>query len=73
MQHDDPLAELHHQVHVVFDDDYDAFRRAQLGQLGGQLCCLVMVETGGRLIEQQDVRVCHQRPRNLKHSLTPVG
>src|SRR5580704_8927318 len=60
IQHEDRVADRHHQVHPVLDHHHAGV----LGQLGHQLSKLrqlALRQAAGRLVKQQQPGLCHQR------------
>src|SRR5262245_51233257 len=65
---DDAACESEHDVHVVLDEEHGDV----LGQTGDrceQLRTFAARHAGGRLIEQQHLRFCRQRQRDLEQAL----
>ncbi len=58
VEHEDLVADRHHQVHVVFDEQH---RALQLGDQRAELPDLVRAQPAGRLVEQQQPGPGHQR------------
>lgn len=73
MHDDDAVAERHDEIHVVLDDDHDPVGRTQRGEFCRQLRRLVVVQSGGGLVEQQDARIGDQGAGDLQHALSAIG
>ena len=66
IQGDHLVGQSHYQRHVVLDEQHGrAEPVANLPNLGGEHLDLFMVEPGRRLIEQHELRTCHQCPREF--------
>ena len=72
IQHDDAIAHLHDEAHVVLDEKYRQSLVAKAGDELHQLPLLPCVETGGRLVEQQQTRLGRQRAGDLQATLQSV-
>ena len=69
---DDAAGEAEHDVHVVLDEKHgDVLRQAGDGR--EQLGALLARHAGGRLVEQQHLRLRRQRQRDLEQPLLAVG
>ena len=74
VEHGDLLGDAHDDLHVVLDEqDREVLLVAQLAHEVGQLRGLLRVHAGGRLVEQQQLRVGRQRARDLDAALVAVG
>ena len=66
---DDPIGDLHHEAHVVLDEQHGDARRGHpaddLPEVGG----LGVVEPGGRLVEEHRVRLERHRPGDVDEPL----
>ena len=71
----DPVADPHDQLHVVLDEqDREAEVAAQpRDQARSRSCRLLGVHARGGLVEQQELRVGGERPRDLEPALVAVG
>src|SRR2546422_5100399 len=70
---EDPLAVVHDHVHVVLDDHDRLALPLQPVDVIEQVLEQGSVHTGRRLVEQDQVGVGHERPRELQELLLPVG
>jgi hypothetical protein len=73
VEHRDGVADAHHHVHVVLDEDHGDAVVADLADDGHQLLDVGRGQAGGRLVEQQQLRVERQRARDLQQALLAVG
>ena len=69
----DPLAKVHHYVHVVLDDDEALALVPKVENKIEELVKQGPVDAGGRLIEEDDLGVEHENPDELKKPLLSVG
>ena len=74
VQHADAVGEMKHHAHVVLDQDDGVVAVAvqpadQLRDLVG----LLVAHAGGRLVEQQQMRLQRQRHRDLGGALVAMG
>src|SRR6266480_4686277 len=73
IQHQHAVADLHHQAHVMLDEQYgDAFASHGLNELA-QGKRLRRVHAGGRLVEREQLRLGGERARDLEAPLVAVG
>ena len=57
VEHDDAVGDIHHDVHVVFDDqDRDVHGLADVDDEAGHVLLLLEVHAGHRLVHQQHLR-----------------
>ena len=71
MEHQDAIADAHHELHLVFDQDDGALRGEPRDQLHHH-ARLFRAHAGRRLVEQQQLRPARQRHGDLKRPLLPV-
>ena len=64
--HDDPVADLHHDVHVVLDEHDRTPLVAQRADVVEQRLHERRVHAGHRFVEHHELRVDHQRARHLE-------
>ena len=69
----DAVGDVHHHVHVVLDEHDGEAPGAQLGDEPHDVLALLAVHPGGRLVEQQHLRLGCERLRNLEQALVAVG
>src|SRR5436190_387086 len=74
VQRHDPVGDVHHHAHVVLDE---GDRRAELvvdvEDEAGHVLLLFDVHAGHRLVQQEELRLGGQRPRQLHPLLEAVG
>lgn len=69
----DPLGDVHHQLHVVLDEeDRQVKVLAHAAEKGGQFLCLPRVHAGRRLVEEKQPRPRGQGAGDLQPALGPV-
>ena len=74
VEHGDALGDAHDDLHVVLDQqDRQLALVAQLPHELRELRRLLRVHAGGRLVEQQQLGLGRQRPRDLHPALVAVG
>ena len=74
VEHDDAIADPHHQAHVVLDEDErDAERRADDGSASPTRAALLRIHAGSGLVEKHQLRLARQRTRELDRLLDAVG
>src|SRR5690606_9365486 len=65
IEHDDPVSEPHHELHVMlYQKNAHAFR-AQALQKPSKLFLLEAAQSSGRLVEKQQLRRTAERARDL--------
>src|SRR6185503_5251758 len=67
------LGDVHHEVHVVLDDDDGGAFFPDEGQLLQKKSDFGGVQAGRRLVEHEEFRPRGERPRDLEHALLAVG
>ncbi len=73
VEHEDAVTDLHHQLHVVFDQqDRGAVGADALEQLS-EFHGLGRIHPGGRLVQCEQLRIGRERPRDLQAPLVAVG
>src|SRR5467141_1116917 len=73
IQHQHPVADIHHQAHVVLDEQHgDAPIANRLDQLAKREA-LRGVHARGRLVEREQLRLGGERARDLETPLVAVG
>src|SRR6266581_985889 len=70
---EDPLAVVHDDVHVVLDDRDRLAHLLKPVDVVEQVLEQRPVDAGRRLVEQDQVRIGHEGPRELQELLLPVG
>src|SRR6516225_9049698 len=74
IDHSDPVAERHHQMHVVFDDEQsEAALVTQFLQQGYQGMCFRRIHASGRLVQQENFWLRCERARDFEPTLIAVG
>src|SRR6267142_1679414 len=73
VEHHDALRDLHHDLHVVLDQEHGDASRDDLVHQRHQLYLLLRCEAGRRLVKQQQMRFCRQGPGDLEPSLLAIG
>src|SRR6516164_9274991 len=73
LQHHDTVGDAHHQPHVVLDQQYGVPVVPDLLDQFDQSGFLARVETGGRLVEAQQLRLRCESTRYLQAPLVAVG
>src|SRR5437762_3167442 len=68
----DSLADPHDHLHVVFDEEYRHTRLEDLADEAHEFDLFLWGEAGGGLVEQEQPRLCRERPRDLEPSLPAV-
>ena len=53
LHHHHPIHQVHHEVHVVFDDQRGQTFGAQFAQQVGEGLLLLVTQAGGRLVEDR--------------------
>ena len=70
-QHRNTLGEIEYKVHVVLDQE-DRDVRWQSGEGGEDILPLLLRHASGGFVEQQHLRACGQRERDLQEPLLAV-
>src|SRR5580704_4754155 len=74
IEDDDPLANIHHQSHVVIDQqDRNAESIAQLAEGAGQITLFSQVQPRRRLVQEQHARLRGEGTKNLQMTLMAVA
>ena len=73
VDHQDAVGELHHEVHVVLDDEQRQAVVAQRRQAREQHVDLGGVEPRGRLVDKEEPRLGRERARDFEHALLAIG
>ena len=74
VQHNDSIRNLHHQPHVMLDQqDRQLKFFLKLYQQLVQFFCLLPIHASCRFIEQQQKGISSQRPSNLQTPLGGIG
>src|SRR5258708_8103365 len=73
IEHDDALRDLHHQAHVVLDQQYGDAAVADTQDSVGERLRFLRVEAGRGLVEQQEPRPRRQCARDFQQTLLSVG
>ena len=74
VEHLDAVADLHHERHVVVDQEHARLVVVAHGaDDGGELGHLALGQPGGRLVEQQEARLGRERPGDAELPLVAVG
>ena len=73
VEHDDLVADLHDQVHVMLDDDQGEARSFQLQNELPEPGGFHLVHARGRLVQQEKARAEGQGPGDLHPALVAVG
>src|SRR6185369_13678754 len=73
LHHHQPVAHVHHQIHVVLDQQDAHALTLQLPQHVDEGAFLLEAQAGGRLVQQQQRRVRAQRPCDLQQPLLSHG
>ncbi len=73
VEHGDRVADAHDDVHVVLDQDQRDAMVADLADDRHQLLDVGRGEAGGRLVEQQELRIESQSAADLEQALLAVG
>src|SRR6516162_2449359 len=68
-----PIGDLHHQIHVVLDQDECDATLAQYPEAFGQTLYLRCVEARGGLVDQKHARGDRKRTRKLEQALLAIG
>jgi hypothetical protein len=73
VEHRDPLADAHHHLHVVLDEEHGEVKLiAEPLDERGHLCRLSRVHPCRGLVEQEQLRLAGQRARQLEATLVAV-
>ena len=70
--HDDPVADVAHDVHVVLDEHHGNALDPQALHVAEQRLGERRVHAGHRLVEHDQLRVGHHRPRHLEQLALPA-
>ena len=74
VEHLDPVADLHHERHVVVDQQHARLVLvAHRADDGGELGHLALGEPGGRLVEEQEARLASRAPARRRASARRRG
>ena len=73
VEHRDAVADVHHQAHVVLDEHHREAAVADLADEADERLLLGGVEPGGRLVEEEHLRLGGQGPGDLEAPLVAVG
>src|SRR5829696_10494537 len=73
IHHDDPVADVLGELHVVLDHQKRCARVTQGADGVEHDLAQSRVDTGGDLVQQRDLRVLHQHPTHLQQALLPAG
>ena len=73
VQHGNALAQAHHETHVVLDHEDRVAARLDVFDLGHQVDLLAGVHAGDWLVEQQQLGLGGQRPREFELALVAIG
>ena len=73
VEHRDAVGDAHHQAHVVLDQQHRDAAVADLADQLHQVDRLARVHPGGRLVEQQQLRLGGEGPGDLEPPLVAVG
>jgi hypothetical protein len=68
------VGDAHHDLHVVLDqEDGHVLLLTELGHEGREVRRLLGVHSGGGLVEEQELRLGGERPRDFEAPLVAVG
>ena len=69
----DVVTGTHHEAHVVLDQEHTEAVARELTEQRAERARLVLVETGGGLVEEQHPRLARERARHLDETGGPGG
>src|SRR3954470_2936360 len=73
IQHEHALGHVHHEVHVVLDDEQRGAALGDVGQALEKKLDLGRIQAGGRLIQHEQLRSRGERSGDLEHALLAIG
>ena len=73
VEHGDPVAQRHHQAHVVLDQHHGHAAAADVADDAGEFPDLGRIEARRGLVQQQQPGACRHRPGDLDPPLRAVG